>query len=48
MVSQLFLVGILFLEGYPILRGLLLAVAGVGTWIVGLGVAYLLYKKYAA
>lgn len=33
---------------FPVLRGVLIAVLGIGSWVIGLVVAYLLYRHYAA
>ncbi|MDR5671777.1 hypothetical protein RH858_01235 [Halalkaliarchaeum sp. AArc-GB] len=33
-------------ELHPVLRGVLIGVFGIGSWIVGLAIAYLLYRRY--
>ncbi|WP_154670817.1 hypothetical protein [Halalkaliarchaeum desulfuricum] len=33
-------------ELHPVLRGILIAVFGIGSWVIGLAIAYLLYRYY--
>lgn len=33
-------------ELHPVLRGILIGVFGIGSWVVGLAIAYLLYRRY--